>query len=630
MRLLSALLGGITVVAVYAATRLAFPQAEAAASLAAVLVAFNPQFAFMGGVVNNDNLVNCLTSVAVALALYCLRRGFNWRRALVLGLACGLAPLAKLGGLMALAFAGMGLLLNLLSQVARDKSRVADGGKQVPKWRQGAAIWRRHLPPFMGHSSLVVGGFLIVAGWWFVRNRVLYGDPTGTNMMLSIYGGRDGWPAHLVLPEVLGTFRSYWAVFACELRFPRPVYWVFGLLVGLGVAGWARGWRLASRDSRWTAGLLLAWLGVVTVFWVRWNQITYAPLGRLFFQADAAIGALLGYGLSQLTSRARWVLAGVGVGLWALALTGALFIVRPAFALPQRYAASDPPVPPQTLPGATFDNQVTAWGYDLSSRSLGPGETLEVKLFLRANRPVTEDYALALQVLSPVPGDDTTLVNLNTIPGGGNYPTYAWQPDEVIVDRYRLEIPERVMRGQAWRIVAILYRLSDGKRLPVAVAGQPAGEMLELGLVRVGASEPLVVPLEAQLDPAPVFDEAIVLKGAQAWSEDEELRVALWWEALATPKADYTVFVHLVDGEDQLVGTGDGLPMEGAFPTSMWHYGDHLSDEHVVPLPPDLSPGVHTVKVGWYDPNSGVRLPAVQGVERLPQDAVSVGVSTRD
>jgi hypothetical protein len=369
---------------------------------------------------------------------------------------------------------------------------------------------------------------------------------------------------------------------------------------------------------------------VVTVFWVRWNQITYAPLGRLLFQADAAIAALLGYGLSKLASRPRWVVAGVGVGLWALALAGALLIVRPAFALPQRYAASDPPVPPQALPGVTFgDDKVSAWGYGLSSRSLEPGEMLEVELFLQASRPLTEDYALALQLLSPVPGDDTALVNLNTIPGRGTYPTYAWQLDEVIVDRYRVEVPEHVMQGQAWQIVAILYRLSDGKRLPVSVAGQPAGEMLELALVRVGTSEPVVVPQEARLDPAPVFDEAIVLKGARAWPEDAEMRVALWWEAHTTPRADYTVFVHLVDGTDQLVGTGDGLPMEGAFPTSMWHRGDRLRDEHVVPLPPGFSAGVHTVKIGWYDPSSGARLPAVQGAERLPQEAVSVVLSPR-
>jgi hypothetical protein len=126
MRLFSAALGAVTVAAVYAAARLAFPQPKEAAPLAAALVAFNPQFAFMGGVVNNDNLVNCLTVVAVALTVYFVRRGFTWWRALVLGLVCGLAPLAKLGGVMALAFAGMGLLADFGLRISECGMRNAE------------------------------------------------------------------------------------------------------------------------------------------------------------------------------------------------------------------------------------------------------------------------------------------------------------------------------------------------------------------------------------------------------------------------------------------------------------------------------------------------------------------------
>ena len=633
MRLFSALLGAVTVVAVYAATCLAFPHAKAAAPLGAVLVAFNPQFAFMGGVVNNDNLVNCLTALAVALTLYCLRHGFTWRRTVVLGLACGLAPLAKLGGLMALAFSAMGLLIHLKWQVTNSgltgpkavPSRLPNQGRaRLGLLRLRAGSCRHQLLRFIGRFSLLVGVFLAVAGWWFVRNWVLYGDPTGTNMLLSIYGGRGGWPAHLVLPELLDTFRSYWAAFACELRFPSPSYWVFGLPVGLGVVGWIRGWRTISRQSRHIVALLLFWLGLVVVSWVRWNQITYAPLGRLFFQANAAIGALLGCGLAQLTPRPRRVLVGMGAGLWTVALAGALTIVRPAFGLPDRHPASDPPTPPQTLPQAAFADLITAWGYGVSPRSLEPGESLNIGLFLQARTSITEDYALALQLLSPVPGDDTTLVNFNTIPGGGNYPTYAWQPDEVVVDRYRLLVPAQVMRTQAWRVGVIFYRLSDGERLPVAVADQPAGEALELGLVRVGASEPLEVPPEAYLEPATVFGQAIALQGARVSSEEDALQVALWWETLAAPEVDYTVFVHLVDGEGRLVGTGDGPPRQGGFPTRMWRPGDQVHDAHTILLPPDIAPGVYVIRVGWYDPVTGVRLPAVQEGERLPQDGVTL------
>ncbi len=610
MRLFSALLGVATIGAIYAATRVAFPETPLAAVLAAALVAFNPQFAFMGGVVNNDNLVNCLTALSVALTLTCVRHGFTWWRSLGLGLICGLAPLAKLGGLLALAFAGLGLLLALRDQIGADK---------------------RGLLQVIGQSAIVLAAFAAVSGWWFVRNWTLYGDPTGTSMMVSIYGGRGGWPAPLVIPEIVETFRSYWGAFACGLRLPPAIYWLFAVLVGMGIAGWIRGWRIASGRSRSIAVILLIWLGLVAVLWVRWNQITYAPLGRLLFQANAAVGPLLGFGLVHLTARPRWVVASVATVLLALTLVGALLIVQPAFALPDRYPVSSSPAPPQALPEAIFGDEIRVLGYALSSSSLEPGETIDVSLYLQAMRPINEDYALALQLISPVPGDEAVLINFNTFPGGGAYGTTAWRPEEVIIDRYRLQIPQQVDRVQAWRVTVIFYHPSDGKRLPVSVAGQPAGDTLGLGLVRVGAPEPVHVPAQAQLDPAPVFGEMIALRGADILGPNGHENasrgpsVTLWWEAIGAPDEDYTVFVHLLDEEGHLVGTGDGPPMSGGFPTSMWQPSDQVEDRHVVAVPPGLSSGVYSVSVGWYDTATGARLPVRRDGEQSPDDSVVIG-----
>jgi hypothetical protein len=107
------------------------------------------------------------------------------------------------------------------------------------------------------------------------------------------------------------------------------------------------------------------------------------------------------------------------------------------------------------------------------------------------------------------------------------------------------------------------------------------------------------------------------------------LQVTLWWEALAPLEKDYTVFVHLVDSDGQLAGTGDGPPLAGGFPTRLWRAGDGVQDAHVISLPSTLPLGEYTVMVGWYDPITGARLPVVRGGERLPQDAVSVGVWSR-
>jgi hypothetical protein len=576
MRAFSALLGAATVVVAYTVSRLAFPRLEGAALLAATLVATNAQAAFMGGVVNNDNLVNLLTGCSLALTLYGLRRGFAWWLALALGLVAGLTVLAKLGGLMALVFVGMGLT---------------------------AGLWRRP-SRLMAYGALTLGTFMAVSGWWFVRNWALYGDPTGTRMMLSVVGAREAWPLEEVIADVGHTLRSYWGVFACEADFPRQAYWVFALIPGLAVVGWGRAWRTISDDERWRAGLLLIWLGLVTLSWLRWNQLTYAPLGRLFFQAFGAIAPLLAYGLARLTRKPCWLAAGMGMLLGALSLAGAQLIVQPAFQLPVVHAATEAPDPPSTLPQASFGDAIEVLGYDVVPRSVGPGEVVEVKLFLRAARPISVDYALALQLLSPIAGDTTTLVNFNTIPGHGGLPTVSWSPQEIIEDTYRLRIPRHVVRAQAWRIGAIFYRPADGTRLPVTVDGQSAGPVLGLGLVRVGASGAIHVPSEALLEVPTVFGDAIELRGVHLTREDGRLVVRTWWQATAAPGVDYTALVHLYDDTSALLATADAPPLRGGFPTSLWEEGDFVEEEYIFAS----DERAWLVGLGWYDPATGTRL----------------------
>jgi hypothetical protein len=242
---------------------------------------------------------------------------------------------------------------------------------------------------------------------------------------------------------------------------------------------------------------------------------------------------------------------------------------------------------------------------------------------LQATHPITDDYALALQLLSPALGDDTTLVNFNTIPGGGNYPTYAWQPGELIIDRYRLQIPERVERTQAWRIAAILYRMSDGQRLPVTVAGQPAEKMLGLEVVRVGASEPPPLP-EGALEPDTLFGDVVspVIRLEAVWlrREDGQMRVQAWWRAESRPPGNYTALVHLYDAEGTLLASGDAPPLDGAFPTSLWEQDDLIVDEYVLPW----EGKGESIGLGWYDPVTGIRLPAFDATDRLAGDVYHI------
>src|SRR5262249_17593761 len=90
------------------------------------------------------------------------------------------------------------------------------------------------------------------------------------------------------------------------------------------------------------------------------------------------------------------------------------------------------------------------------------------------------------------------------------------------------------------------------------------------------------------------------------------LRGELVWSAEATPRIDYTVFVHLVrDGK--LIAQHDAPPRDGAYPTTAWRPGEVVPDAFSLQLPADLAPGMATLEIGLYDLRTLRRLPRPGG-----------------
>ena len=83
------------------------------------------------------------------------------------------------------------------------------------------------------------------------------------------------------------------------------------------------------------------------------------------------------------------------------------------------------------------------------------------------------------------------------------------------------------------------------------------------------------------------------------------------WDALTTPAADYTLFVHVVDAAGTLVAQQDQPPLGGFAPTHTWQPGQRIADTVTLTLPPDLAPGNYTVRAGLY--TGDARLPVSQG-----------------
>ncbi len=94
------------------------------------------------------------------------------------------------------------------------------------------------------------------------------------------------------------------------------------------------------------------------------------------------------------------------------------------------------------------------------------------------------------------------------------------------------------------------------------------------------------------------FGDQIALAGYTVEASDQKWKVQLEWETLASPVENYTIFVHLHDGE-RLVDQNDGEPVEGYYPTSLWRKGDVIVDTRELEPPEEWVSGPRLV-VGLY------------------------------
>jgi len=139
-----------------------------------------------------------------------------------------------------------------------------------------------------------------------------------------------------------------------------------------------------------------------------------------------------------------------------------------------------------------------------------------------------------------------------------------------------------------------------------------------------GTGAGLLAPLDVEFGTG--AGSGIRLEGYrwQAGPGANELEVTLRWRAAGHPQGDYQVFVHLLAGDD-LVGQGDGPPLDGRWPTLLWLPGLALDDVHRVPLPADLPAGRYDLLVGLYDPATGVRLPTSTGGDAVRLEGIEMG-----
>lgn len=325
LRCLSALLGVVTLVCVHRLGRAVCPGQPRVADLAALLVACLPMHSFLHGVLNNDVLATTV-SAATVLALVRVLQADTLRlgHGLRLGALLGLALLTKLTTLFLLPLAALVFAVRFV-QDRRNGST--------------AAAVRTGL--------VALGLTAAIAGWWFVRNHQLYGDPLALavhDVSFPTIPPDQRWSIFLdtFLPHV---FASLFGAFGWFSLAPHPLLVAVGAAVaGIALVGLLQSLRTSERHRDDTCAprhlwLLLAALLLVFAGTARFNWTAPQPQARLLFPAIAPAAVLLAAGLVRLAPRTRWRawLQVLPIGVAALVFA-AWF--RPAF---DRTLAEAPP-----------------------------------------------------------------------------------------------------------------------------------------------------------------------------------------------------------------------------------------------------------------------------------------------
>jgi len=612
VRFLSVLMGVVSVYFTYRIAREIVPDDSILPLAVAAVHAFTPMFVFIAGSVNNDNLVVMLCGLGLWMILR-LAKEERWstRHALVryltLGVVLGLAALSKTSALG----------LTVVTAVV-----VAMRAMRQRSWREF----------FLGGFATLLP-FLVVVGWWYLRNLRLYGDPTALNVFTQVSGNIRAVPADLtqLWRERYSFLAGYWGNFGA-LNVPMPA-WAYDLLNAFLVLS-ALGLLLCllrppvSLSLR-PLSLSLLWAALVFLPWIGWSRVTWSSQGRLVFPAISVWSLLLVLGLYSLAShasrfarqapRVTLVVARLYLVLPAtlllLAVVAPFAWIAPAYALPEPLTDAQVAVIPHRL-GVEFGGMMRLLGYDLEADAVEPGGQLGITLYWESLAPSDRDYTVFVHLLGE---GDLIVAQRDTFPGVGLLSTTWLEPGFRWADRYVLRIPSTAYAPDVAQVEVGVYDPATGARLPASTGG----DNVRFGRVEV---RPLPGPY-----PHPVsinFGDRMRLVGydlsGRVVRPGETITLTLYWEGLRPMDTNYTVSAQLVDAQQRKAAQNDGWPQGGEVPTAAWRPGETVVDARPLTVYPDAPPGVYDVRIAVYVLREGeiVHLPVIPDVGGMLADHV--------
>lgn len=255
-------------------------------------------------------------------------------------------------------------------------------------------------------------------------------------------------------------------------------------------------------------------------------------------------------------------------------------------------------------------------GVGATSDVLSSGAELGITSYWQAEQRSGKRWRYFVHVLDDQQG---VIAGDDLIPGYGVYGTQHWQVDEIVPVRQVVQLPSTLEPGRYWIEVG-LYDPLNLERASVQGSGETRTLVGPLKVPLQGVTElPEATPLRAH------FGDEIALDGYKVERENGLLRVTLRLSALRRPDHDYTLFLHVENAAGEIVAQRDAQPLDGRYPTAIWDAGEVVVADWDVVLPSDFEAGEYRLWMGFYEWQSGARLPVQDTSAAVDADRLLLG-----
>jgi hypothetical protein len=410
---------------------------------------------------------------------------------------------------------------------------------------------------------------ITIPAMWYLFATLYYGSPFPATLQAKTAQGELNWLGDYFISG----FYEYWDNWTRD-DYTHPELYLLPMLYLLGLIPAFRGERtwlvLIGRDLLYIIGFEL-----LRVTFAEWY---YAPV-------TAGVALITGRGIQWVAdtvtrfiahNQAR-IAAGIAVTVLLLGI-----LLQAFYPITADIVAAHPDWKAQAYPPtARWITQTTNPSETLATIDIG-------HLGYHSGRHIVDIVGLAQPDVAPFIAQ-----------GDFGYAIRQYNPDLVLLGATWLT----EVQSDSWFKQEYVVRNS--------IHPQGIGEPLLLFSRRSGVKVQPNRPPTSRMTPISVnFNQQIALEAYhfnQPASAGERLHLSLVWRVVAPVNLDFTVFVQLVDSENNIVAQGDGLPQRGFYQTNEWQPGEEVIDTYMVQLPAAIEPGEYKLLVGFYDQN-GARL----------------------